>query len=99
MGLAGLTVGTIFGLQSKSKHDSAADYCDDASNVCTDREGVSLRSDAIHAGNISTVGFIVGAAGIAGAAVLWFTAKPTEASAPAVGFGFGPGSVAVCGAF
>lgn len=98
IGIAGVTVGTVFGLKSKSKHDSAEEYCD-SSNVCTDQKGVDLRDDALQSGNISTIGFVVGAAGLAGAAVLWLTAKPTEATAPAVGLGVGPGSVAVRGVF
>jgi hypothetical protein len=96
IGVAGVTLGTVFGLKSKSKRDSAKDYCD-SSNVCSDQKGVDLRDDALAAGNISTIGFVVGAAGLAGAAVLWFTAKPAESTAPAVGIG--PGSVAVRGVF
>jgi hypothetical protein len=95
VGVAGLTLGTVFGLKAKSKHDSAEEHCG-ADNMCS-AQGVSLRSDAISAGNVSTVAFVVGVAGVAGAAVLWFTAKPDNAGAPAVGLG--PGSVALRGAF
>jgi hypothetical protein len=47
---------------------------------------VDLKSQARSAGNISTVGFIVGGVGLAGAAVLWLTAG-SSSSAPQVGLG------------
>lgn len=70
VGVVGIGVGTIFGLQSMSKHDDAEKHC--SGDQCTP-EGIALRDDAIAAGNVSTVGFIVGGVGLAAGAVLWFT--------------------------
>jgi hypothetical protein len=59
---------------------------------------VSAWSSAVSAGNASTVGFIVGGVGAAGAAVLWFTAPGASAAAsPQVGVG--PGMLEVRGAW
>ena len=56
-------------------------------------QGVHKWSTAGSTGNISTIGFIVGGVGVAGAVVLWLTA-PTSSSAQV---GFGPGSLQVKG--
>lgn len=76
LGIAGVAVGSAFGLRSMSKGREAEDHCDD--NRCRDLQGVKLKKDAISAGNVSTVAFAVGAAGLAGAAVLWFTLPPSR---------------------
>jgi serine/threonine-protein kinase len=80
VGVAGLVVGTVFGLQSKSKHDEAAPQC---AGGCNDDQGVQLMNDARTAGNISTVAFVVGLAGVAGAATLWLTSPSSKSSATA----------------
>ena len=93
VGLAGIAVGTVFGLQSKSKHDQEPSHgCTGSS--CSDPTGASLSRDAVKAGNLSTVGFIVGAAGLAGGALLWFSAKDKSAQV-----GLAPGAVLVRGAW
>ncbi len=79
VGLAGIGVGTGFGLMSKSKHDDAQGHCT-ASNQC-DTDGLGLRSDAIRDGTISTVAFIAGGAALATGAILWLTA-PSSSSTP-----------------
>lgn len=96
VGVAGVAVGTIFGLQAMSKHDDADKHCD--GSACRDQEGVDLRADARSAGNISTIGFIVGGVGLAGGVALWFTAGPTD-GAPKTGLVVGPGRVALRGTF
>ena len=88
VGVGGTVVGTIFGLKAKSKHDRAADL-DCSGATCKDSDGVQASADAVKAGNVSTVAFIVGAAGLVGGAVLWFTAKPAETSNVRVGLGLG----------
>lgn len=70
VGVAGVAVGSVFGLSSKSKRDDSNGFC--TGNECAP-EGVALRDDAISAGNVSTVAFIVGGVGLAAGAVLWFT--------------------------
>jgi hypothetical protein len=89
VGVAGLVAGTAFGFSSISKHDEAERHC--SGLVCRDQQGVDLRAAAMRAGNLSTVGFIVGAVGLAGGATLWLTAKtePTTGARPAIGVGLG----------
>jgi hypothetical protein len=70
VGVAGIAVGSVFGLKSMSKKKEAGEHCDGAD--CRDTEGVTLRKDAIAAGNISTIGFVVGGVGLATGMVLWF---------------------------
>ncbi len=89
LGVAGVAVGTIFGLSSMSKHNDAKDACPAA---CTDANGVKLWDDARSAGNISTIGFIVGGLGLAGGAILVLTAKPADTTV-----GVGPGSIRLRG--
>ncbi len=97
-GLIGLGVGGYFGLASLSRRNDSRDHCQ--GNVC-DAEGVSLRKEAIEAGNVSTVASIAGGAALLGGLVLVFTAPsdtkttgksfraaPTLASSGA-GFTFG----------
>jgi len=74
VGVAGVAVGTVFGLVAKSKNDEALQpqNCR-TSSYCTPA-GLALTSDAKSAALASTVGFGVGAAGIAAGAVLWLLA-------------------------
>jgi hypothetical protein len=78
VGVVGLGVGTVFGLKDSSKLSDAESHC--VGNSC-DATGVALRDDAIAAGNVSTVFFAVGIVGLAGAAVLWFTAPSKSTTA------------------
>lgn len=75
----GVAVGSIFGLQAISKNDdsNADGLCD--GNRCV-AEGAALRDDARSAGNISTIGFAVGGAGLV-AGVLLLVLEPKR-SAP-----------------
>jgi hypothetical protein len=47
----------------------------------------------VSAGNLSTLGFIVGGLGLAGGAVLWFTAPTPGAAASESALGVAPGGV------
>jgi hypothetical protein len=76
VGVAGVVVGSVFGLHSKSKHDEAAQYCD--GSVCNDQRGVDAGESAHSAGNVSTVGMIVGALGLGGGVLLWLTAPQSK---------------------
>lgn len=71
-GVAALGVGGAFGLVSIGKKSDADARCD-ATNACDDA-GLSLRRDAMSAGNIGTIGFVAGGALAAAGAVLWLTA-------------------------
>lgn len=94
VGLAGIGVGTFFGLRSIGKHDDANRVCPDPR--CPTPAGADLWSDARSAGNVSTVAFVVGGVGIASAAVLWFTAK-RNASAPSAQLELTPRAVQLRG--
>ncbi|HEX9294203.1 MAG TPA: hypothetical protein VF881_00155 [Polyangiaceae bacterium] len=95
VGIAGLVVGSVFGLVSKSKHDEASQFCD--GSTCSTERGVDLRSEALVAGNISTVAFITGAAGLAAGAALWVTAAPDVPRGTTAQLGIGPGSLVLRG--
>jgi serine/threonine-protein kinase len=86
VGVVGLGLGTIFGLQAMSKKNDAQSECP---NKCATADGVAKWNDAASAGTVSTVGFIIGAVGLAGGAVLWFTAPSGDASKTQVGLGPG----------
>jgi hypothetical protein len=86
LGLAGVVVGTVFGLQSKSLHDDsqAPGLCE--KSACQTQHGEDLINQARRAGNLSTVAFVVGAAGLVAGATLWFTAPR---GAPQLGVAMG----------
>jgi hypothetical protein len=93
--VVGIGVGTAFGLMAQSKKNDAQSVCP---NQCATQDGVSMWSDAMVAGNISTVGFLVGGAALAAAAVLWFTA-PRAALGSSTRIGVGPGLLRVEGSW
>lgn len=83
VGVVGVGLGAFFGLQASSKlSDSNAKGCHSGTPDCS-ATGAAFRNDAKSAATISTIAFVVGAAAIAGGAVLWFTAPKPEA--PRVG--------------
>ena len=89
VGVAGLAAGGIFGFLALSKNSSAnSGHCGGSlggANQC-DATGVSLRSDAVSFGNISTIAFIAGGVLAAGGATLWIVAPSGHVQAtPAVG--------------
>jgi hypothetical protein len=100
IGLAGLGVGTYFGLASKANHDDAASHC--TGNTC-DSAGVALRGDAIRNGNIATVSLSAGAAVLVTGVIVTLTAptgrraSTSQSTTPRVGFS--PTGVSVQGAF
>jgi hypothetical protein len=79
VGLGGVVVGSIFGLETLSKHSSSEQQCQ--GNVCNPT-GFQDVTDGKNAGNVSTIAFVAGGALLAGGVVLWLTAP---ASAPKVG--------------
>jgi hypothetical protein len=104
VGVVGLGLGTVFGLMASSKWSSAQSDCGSGCGASAPAQGE--KSDATTDATVSTVGFVVGGAGMVGAAVLWFTA-PSGRGAPATGtrvkviptVGAGNGGVLVSGAF
>jgi hypothetical protein len=92
IGVVGIGVGSAFGFIAISKKSDAQSACP---NQCATSDGVTKWSDAGAAGNLSTIGFIVGGVGLAGAAVLWFMAPSSGASTAQVGIG--PGALQLKG--
>jgi hypothetical protein len=110
VGVVGLGVGAVFGLQAKSRLDASKEngHCD-AANVC-DPTGREARNDADSAATISTVVFTVGAVALAAGAVLYFTAPRAKVStkastrispwmSPSSSRTFGSGGVSLSGSF
>ncbi|MET0792262.1 MAG: carboxypeptidase-like regulatory domain-containing protein [Polyangiaceae bacterium] len=106
VGLVGVGVGTAFGVMTlKNKHDLK---CEGNSCPASERDAVD---SAKRSGNISTIAFAVGGAGLALGTVLYFSlgssSAETHASAPARGFAglhngraaIGPGSVQLAADF
>jgi len=96
IGVVGASLGTVFGLQSKSARDKANQYCNN--DECWDDRGVNLKSDAMSRGNVATALFVAGTVGLASATVLWFYAEHTP-PAQSSRIGVGPGSVVLRGNF
>ncbi len=94
VGVVGLGLGTAFGVMAMSKKSDAQNAC--PANPCPTQDGVNKWSSAGSSATISTIGFIVGGVGIAGAAVLWFTA-PRSSSGAVTQVGIGPGSLQLRG--
>ena len=92
LGVAGLGVGSIFGMMAMSQKDDAQNACPDR---CASQSGVNLWSDAKQTAQIADIAFVVGGVGIVGGALLWFTAGPQSVDAPSAHVGLGPGGVQV----
>ena len=83
LGVAGVATGTVFGLKASSTMDEAKAQCTGSGfkypSHCGDNS-VRLSEDAVQSGQISTIGFIAGGAGIATFALLWLTAPSNSDS-------------------
>lgn len=86
VGLVGVGIGTAFGLNAMSRRDAAEGVCPE--QQCPTPAGVERWRDAHSSANIATAAFVVGAVGLAGAAVLWFTDK-SASNQVQVGLGLG----------
>lgn len=78
VGGVSVAVGSYFGLQAKSKYNDSKAYCPVDVNRCS-AQGVTLRNDALSAGNTATVLFAIGGVALVGGIVLIATA-PSSAS-------------------
>ena len=104
VGIAGLGLSGAFALIAKNKYNDSLGNCPSSPNVCN-QSGVDTRNDALGFGNAATVTFVVGAAALAGGAIvylvaprrrlaIWPTGSPSSAAAtlgvsPLVGAGTG----------
>lgn len=96
VGVVGVAVGTVFGLQASSKWSDAKKGCGSYPYDCP-QPALGDADKAKSFATLSTVGFAVGAVGLAAGAVLWFTAGPKSEKQASVGVGLG--SVVVKGRF
>jgi hypothetical protein len=96
VGVVGIAVGTVFGLQAGSRWSDAKQSCDPYP-YCGE-EGQRLAHDAKRSGTISTLAFVVGGVGLAGGAALWFTA-PRRSPERQTALLVGPGSLQLVGSF
>jgi hypothetical protein len=80
--VAGLAVGTVFFFKYRSDNGKAEDICAEGSrSPCPSGSAAKhqeLVSSARSARTVTYVGWGVGAAGLAGAAVLWLTAPSSD---------------------
>ncbi|HWZ92331.1 MAG TPA: hypothetical protein VNW92_25880 [Polyangiaceae bacterium] len=100
VGIAGVAVGSIFGLMVKPEYNKSAPFCN--GDHCSD-QGLSYRQSAFDKASISTIAFAVGGAGLVGGAVLWLSAPSNPEHNPGVALraGVDPSGarIAVGGAF
>jgi hypothetical protein len=82
VGVAGLAVGAIAGAMAISSRSKAEEACPEATYHfrCPTNESTDDWNAATSAGNVSTVGFILGGVALAAAGVLWFTAPSSKKS-------------------
>jgi serine/threonine-protein kinase len=83
-GLVSLGVGAYFAMRSIDSRDSSQQHC--SGNAC-DAEGVSLRSDAMLAGDVATITLIAGGASAIAGTVLFLTA-PAHSTPPPPSTGY-----------
>jgi hypothetical protein len=77
LGVAGVAVGTVFGLMAGSKKSDYQQH--QANGVCIDPQCASISKDAVGDATASTVAFVAGGALIATGVTLWVLAPRAEA--------------------
>jgi hypothetical protein len=86
VGVAGVVVGSVFGLKAKSANSSSMNNASSSGcspdNTCGPI-GLGLRDTAVRDGNISTIGFAAGGGMLALGTILWLTAR--SSSLPSAG--------------
>jgi hypothetical protein len=96
IGAAGLVVGVATGLSASSKHSSLQNNC--KANDCPTSEQGELDSFR-SLRTFSTIGYVVGFAGLAGCVAFWLTAPPDKPAGAGAGLWLGPASAGVSGVF
>jgi hypothetical protein len=81
VGAVGIALGTVFGLQAKSRFDQSKPLC--RTEALCSQPGLDLVSQAKGSATVSTIGFIVGGAALAGGLVVILTAPSGHARASA----------------
>jgi hypothetical protein len=97
VGGAGLVLGVTTGLVADGKHSTLQGECNNNAGTCTPAHAADL--DAFHTWRtVSTIGYVVGALGVAGGVTLWLTAPKAQSTTTAHVW-FGPASAGVAGRF
>jgi len=100
IGVAGLAAGAVTGLMAFSAAGTYKDNCNQTTGACQSATGVDAASSGKTLSTISTVSFLVGAAGVGAGAYLWLT---SGSNAPRAAVGVAPlpggGSFGVVGRF
>jgi hypothetical protein len=98
VGVVGLVVGVASGLAGSSKHSTLSGECNAVSGTCPPSAASDL--DAFHSLRaVSTVGYLVGALGLATGVVLFFALPTSKESTASTGLYVGPASSGIAGAF
>lgn len=92
-GIAGVGVGSVFGVMSLFDHNDASKICP-APGPCSGSDGVNAWHKAYDAGNVANIAFIVGGAGLAVGTVLWVLSAKSSHDDTTGQLLVGPGSVA-----
>jgi len=87
LGVIGVVLGSVAGLEANAKYHDALSACGGSTSCPPGSEGPSLRSSAGTWATVSTAAFIAGGVGLAGGAVLWFTAPNGHGATTTVGLG------------
>jgi hypothetical protein len=96
VGVVGIGIGAVFALGASSKWSDAKAKCTAYPYGCN-QDSMDARSSAQSKASVATIAFIVGGVAVAGGAVLWLTAGPSQEKSVAIGVG--PGAAFVRGSF
>jgi hypothetical protein len=79
-GLAGIAVGSVFGLMARSSWSSSQSDCPSATSCAQHAQAVTDHDSATSSATVSTIAFAAGGAALAAGAILWLTAPHAEAA-------------------
>jgi hypothetical protein len=96
-GAAGLVLGGVFGLVSKSTYERGREECGGNVKQCSNPVGVRDVQSAFSQATVSTVAFVGGGALLAGGALLYFTAPKSDDVAVSATVSSGGGALSVSG--
>jgi hypothetical protein len=106
VGVAGIAVGSIFGLSAKKALEDQQAHCSTSSCGAANYQAAQSDHDsATSAALVSDIAFGLGAVGVVAGAVLWFTAPGGAATSQGTGWQIGPrvsaggGGVSIAGRF